>query len=221
MVAVDCVRSVVVCIISMLIFSLASRSPMSRTSPCLSIATMVSVTGTAGAASAHAAAINRSGLACTHAPQSRAVGAMNGHATPDRRVAGNGLGLHGDTAARKADGQVFDTAQDHGRACSLPAAHPDAGAQRRREPMQAPPREPPAPWRRTPRLTSGTRRAPWIGCAGYMRKPAVSDNQSRLGCGCLWVMISTISPFANARVSGTMRPLTRAPRQRWPRSVCT
>ena len=61
MVAVDCVRSVVVCIISMLIFSLASRSPMSRTSPCLSIATMVSVTGTAGAASAQAAAINRSG----------------------------------------------------------------------------------------------------------------------------------------------------------------
>src|SRR6478735_7278697 len=48
---------------------------------------------------------------------------------------------------------------------------------------------------------------------GLMRKPAVSDNQSRLGCGCLWVMISTISPFANARVSGTIRPLTRAGRQ--------
>src|SRR6187455_2065752 len=56
---------------------------------------------------------------------------------------------------------------------------------------------------------------------GLMMKPEVSDNQSRLGWGCLWVMISTISPFANARVSGTMRPFTRAPRQRWPRSVCT
>ena len=34
-------------------------------------------------------------------------------------------------------------------------------------------------------------------------------------------MISTISPLASAWVSGTMRPLTLAPRQRCPREVCT
>src|SRR4051812_7783185 len=33
---------------------------------------------------------------------------------------------------------------------------------------------------------------------GLVRNPCVSDSQSRLGCGYLCVMISTISPFASA-----------------------
>ena len=45
----------------------------------------------------------------------------------------------------------------------------------------------------------------WLG-------PAVSD---------LEVKISTTSPWSSGLSSGTSRPFTRAPMQRWPTSVCT
>jgi hypothetical protein len=34
-------------------------------------------------------------------------------------------------------------------------------------------------------------------------------------------MISTVCPFDSGVFSGTIAPSTRAPRQRWPRLVCT
>src|SRR6185369_14695376 len=40
------------------------------------------------------------------------------------------------------------------------------------------------------------------------RKPALADNQSRLGAACLPVMISTTSPLDSGWVSGAMRPFT-------------
>ena len=48
-------------------------------------------------------------------------------------------------------------------------------------------------------------------------------SQSRLGPApsALDVNTSTASPFDNGLSSGTSRPLTRAPTQRWPSSVCT
>ena len=46
-------------------------------------------------------------------------------------------------------------------------------------------------------------------------------NQSRLGPApaTLLVKISTVSPETSVESSGTSRPLTRAPMQRWPTSV--
>jgi hypothetical protein len=49
---------------------------------------------------------------------------------------------------------------------------------------------------------------------GDARYPSCGTTQSRLGCGCFAGMISTVSPFAILWFSGTMRPFTRAPRQR-------
>ena len=47
-------------------------------------------------------------------------------------------------------------------------------------------------------------------------------SQSRLGpWGPRVVRISTISPFASSQSSGTIRPFTFAPTQRWPTSVWT
>ena len=48
-------------------------------------------------------------------------------------------------------------------------------------------------------------------------------SQSRLGPApsALEVNTSTESPLASGLSSGTSRPFTRAPTQRWPSSVCT
>ncbi len=52
---------------------------------------------------------------------------------------------------------------------------------------------------------------------------ATNDNQSRDGPACsdFEVNTSTVSPFSSGDSSATSRPLTRAPMQRWPTSVCT
>ena len=54
---------------------------------------------------------------------------------------------------------------------------------------------------------------------GLLTKPS----QSRLGPapGAFDVNTSTTSPLSSVLSSGTSRPLTRAPMQRWPTSVCT
>ena len=49
----------------------------------------------------------------------------------------------------------------------------------------------------------------------------MASSQSRRGSPVLLVMISIRSPLAGVKSSGTMRPLTLAPRQRCPTSVCT
>ena len=46
-------------------------------------------------------------------------------------------------------------------------------------------------------------------------------SQSRLGWWPAWVTISTWSPFLRSVLSGTRRPLTRAPTHWWPTSVWT
>ena len=61
----------------------------------------------------------------------------------------------------------------------------------------------------------------WISWRILLRAREVRTkvSQSRLG---LWpglVTISTMSPFFSRERSGTIRPLTRAPTQRWPTSV--
>ena len=53
------------------------------------------------------------------------------------------------------------------------------------------------------------------------RDVAAKLSQSRLGLWPVCVRISTMSPLASRVRSGTMRPLTRAPTQWWPTSVCT
>jgi hypothetical protein len=53
------------------------------------------------------------------------------------------------------------------------------------------------------------------------RKPLAATSQSRRGSPVLAVSISTRSPLCSLWSSGTMRPSTFAPRQRWPTSVCT
>ena len=40
-------------------------------------------------------------------------------------------------------------------------------------------------------------------------------------CGEAIAPQSTVCPFCNGVFKGTMAPSTRAPRQRWPRLVCT
>ena len=52
---------------------------------------------------------------------------------------------------------------------------------------------------------------------------AANASQSRVGPApsALEVKISTTSPFSSLRSSATRRPLSRAPMQRWPTSVCT
>ena len=56
-----------------------------------------------------------------------------------------------------------------------------------------------------------------------MRGDATNDSQSRDGPApsVFEVKISTTSPFSSLRSSATSRPLTRAPMQRLPTSVCT
>ena len=51
--------------------------------------------------------------------------------------------------------------------------------------------------------------------------PHVRESQSLLGFADGDVMISTVSEFRRARESGAIRPLTRAPEQCKPISVCT
>ena len=53
---------------------------------------------------------------------------------------------------------------------------------------------------------------------GDTTKPA---SPRRAGVGALEVNTSTTSPFSSLRSSATRRPLTLAPIQRWPTSVCT
>ena len=54
---------------------------------------------------------------------------------------------------------------------------------------------------------------------GDTTKPCQSRDGPALGA--LEVKTSTTSPFSSLRSSATSRPLTRAPIQRWPTSVCT
>ncbi len=54
---------------------------------------------------------------------------------------------------------------------------------------------------------------------GDLTKPSQSRDGPALGA--LEVKISTTSPLSSVDSSGTSRPLTRAPMQRWPTSVCT
>jgi hypothetical protein len=65
-----------------------------------------------------------------------------------------------------------------------------------------------------------------VKCARILlraRGEATKPSQSRLGpaVGALEVKISTTSPLSSLDSSGTSRPLTRAPMQWWPTSVCT
>ena len=57
----------------------------------------------------------------------------------------------------------------------------------------------------------------------FARGDATNDSQSRDGPAPsdLEVKTSTVSPFSSGDSSATSRPLTRAPMQRWPTSVCT
>ena len=91
MVAVDCVRSVVVCIISMLIFS-AGQQIADVPDQSLSVY--------GDNRQGHGHRLGRVGphrgdqavrAACTHARQTRAVRTVDGHAAPDRRVTGDRL----------------------------------------------------------------------------------------------------------------------------------
>ncbi len=57
----------------------------------------------------------------------------------------------------------------------------------------------------------------------FARGLATNDSQSRDGPAAsdFEVKTSTMSPLASGDSSGTSLPLTRAPMQRWPTSVCT
>ena len=76
---------------------------------------------------------------------------------------------------------------------------------------------------RRPSSTARVFSAEWMKCLILLRARAVATkfSQSRLGLCPEDVTTSTMSPLFNGVRRGTIRPLTRAPTQVCPTSVCT